>query len=438
MTTVSWRDMWRVFGKIGLMSFGGPAAQIAVMHRELVEERPWLDEESFLRGLSFCMLLPGPEAMQLCTYTGWRLRGFAGGLLAGLLFVLPGALVIAALVWVYSVFGTLPAVQAAFLGIKAAVVVIVVQALWKLSHKALKHRRDWWLAGFGFVALFVFGLPFPLVILGAGLFGMMTLTSTTQAKSAEALPEPPTRTDALTATAPQLKLRHSLRSCVIWGGLWLLPLMLLSLVGADFLASIGWFFAKLAVVTFGGAYAVLAYMSQAVVQHHQWISAGEMIDALGLAETTPGPLILVTQFVAMLAGLKQGGFALYLAAGVTALWATFMPCFLWIFAAAPYVERLAAQPRLSAALKAITATVTGVILNLMVWFTLHVLFQDISLLQSGLLAMPWPNWSTLNTSALLLTLLAPLVAYGLRGRLFWLLALMALAGLAMPPLLALT
>ncbi|MFT6458516.1 MAG: chromate transporter [Pseudophaeobacter arcticus] len=438
MTTVSWRDMWRVFGKIGLMSFGGPAAQIAVMHRELVEERPWLDEESFLRGLSFCMLLPGPEAMQLCTYTGWRLRGFAGGLLAGLLFVLPGALVIAALVWLYTVFGALPAVQAAFLGIKAAVVVIVVQALWKLSHKALKRRQDWWLAGFGFVALFAFDLPFPLVILGAGLFGMVTLPGSSQARSPAAVCEPTTKTRATIATAPQLQFRHTLRTCVIWGGLWLLPLVFLSLAGADFLASIGWFFAKLAVVTFGGAYAVLAYMSQAVVQQHQWITAGEMIDALGLAETTPGPLILVTQFVAMLAGLKQGGFALYLAAGATALWATFMPCFLWIFAAAPYVERLAAQPRLSAALKAITATVTGVIFNLMVWFTLHVLFQEVSHLQGGLLTMPWPNLDSLDISALLLTLLAPLVAYGLRGRLFWLLALMALAGLMVQPLLTLT
>ena len=418
MKTVSWGDMWRVFGKIGLMSFGGPAAQIAVMHRELVEERPWMDEDSFLRGLSFCMLLPGPEAMQLCTYTGWRLRGFPGGLLAGLLFVLPGALVIAALVWLYTIFGNLPLVQAAFLGVKAAVVVIVVQALWKLSNKALRHPQDWALAGFGFAALFVFGLPFPLVILAAGLFGGLRLRS-----------ESPDQV-LISARSPDLKAHHSLRTILIWGGLWLLPLLGLSLIEAEFLASIGWFFAKLAVVTFGGAYAVLAYMSQAVVQHHQWISAGEMIDALGLAETTPGPLILVTQFVAMLAGLKQGGLALYLAAGATALWATFMPCFLWIFAAAPYVERLAALPRLSAALKAITAAVTGVILNLMVWFALHVLFQEVAHLQTSVLALPWPNLHSLDRAALVLTLLAPLVAYGLRGRLFWLLAIMALAGLA--------
>lgn len=416
MIAVSWQEMWRVFGKIGLVSFGGPAAQIAVMHRELVEERPWLDEDSFLRGLSFCMLLPGPEAMQLCTYTGWRLKGFLGGLLAGLLFVLPGALVIGTLVWLYAAFGTLPAVQSAFLGIKAAVVVIVLQALWRLSDKALKQRSDYFLSAFGFVALFAFAMPFPLVILGAGLIGLLHRPS-----------EP-----APLIQKPDLAVHHTLRTVLIWGALWLLPLLLLSAIGAEFLAGIGWFFAKLAVVTFGGAYAVLAYMSQTVVEHHQWISAGEMIDALGLAETTPGPLILVTQFVAMLSGLKEGGIALFLAAGATALWATFMPCFLWIFAAAPYVEHLAAQPRLGAALRAITATVTGVIFNLMLWFTLHVLFQDIVSIDQGPLSLPWPNLESLDKPALLLVLLAPLIAYLTRPRLFMLLFLMALAGLALP------
>jgi chromate transporter len=413
MTTVSWGEMWRVFGRIGLLSFGGPAAQIAVMHRELVEERPWLDEDSFLRGLSFCMLLPGPEAMQLCTYTGWRLRGTVGGLLAGLLFVLPGACVIALLVWLYAQFGSVPGVQAAFLGIKAAVVVIVLQALWRLSHKALKRQQDWWLAGLGFIALFAFGLPFPVVILTAAVWGLCR-------------PAPP-------FSAP-LAARHnttsqSLHSLVIWGTLWLLPLVLLSLAGAEFLAGIGWFFAKLAVVSFGGAYAVLAYMSQAVVQQHHWISAGEMIDALGLAETTPGPLILVTQFVAMLAGLKQGGVALYLATGVTALWATFMPCFLWIFAAAPHLERLAAQPRLASALKSITAVVTGVIFNLMIWFTLHVLFRQVGVLDFGPLAMPWPSLHSWDPAAAFLVLIAPPLAYLLKGRLFWLLLIMAGLGL---------
>lgn len=414
MNTVTWTEMLRVFGRIGLLSFGGPAAQIAVMHRELVEERPWLDEEAFLRGLSFCMLLPGPEAMQLCTYTGWRLRGLFGGLLAGLLFVLPGAFVIAALVWLYATFGTFPAVQAAFLGIKAAVVVIVLQALWRLSHKALKHSRDWMLAGFGFIALFFFGVPFPLIILTAAVLGLLRPLN-------KAPPRP-------IITAPPVS--QTLRNTVIWGGLWLLPLIALSLSGAHFLADIGWFFAKLAIVSFGGAYSVLAYMSQTVVEQHQWINAREMIDALGLAETTPGPLILVTQFVAMLAGLKTGGMGLFFAAGITALWATFVPCFLWIFTAAPYVDRMATHPRLGTALKAITAAVVGVILNLMVWFTLHVLFHKVGSIEAGFFAMPWPDITSLDTVAMLLTALAPVVAYLLRGRLLPLLAIMATAGLA--------
>lgn len=420
MKTVSWREMWRVFGRIGLLSFGGPAAQIAVMHRELVEERPWLNEEEFLRGLSFCMLLPGPEAMQLCTYTGWRLRGTWGGLLAGLLFVLPGAFVIGLLVWLYAAFGALPAVQSAFLGIKAAVVVIVLQALWRLSNKALKRRQDWLLAGFGFAALFLLQLPFPLVILGAGVIGLL---------------RPPVA-DSSAAAAENLTSHNTLKTMVLWSGLWLTPLLLLSFSGAEFLAGIGWFFAKLAVVSFGGAYSVLAYMSQTVVTQHNWISAGEMIDALGLAETTPGPLILVTQFVAMLAGLKEGGLHLFLAAGATALWATFTPCFLWIFAAAPYVERLASHPRLGAALKAITAAVTGVILNLMIWFTLHVVFQKVTSYSIGPISMPWPEIHSLDLTALVLTLLAPVVAMSLRGNLLGLLAAMAGMGLFAPSVLA--
>ncbi|EBA17654.1 chromate transporter [Roseobacter sp. SK209-2-6] len=419
MTQVSWQEMLRVFGRIGLMSFGGPAAQIAVMHRELVEERPWLDEESFLRGLSFCMLLPGPEAMQLCTYTGWRLRGLLGGLLAGLLFVLPGAFVIATLVWLYVQFGTLPGVQAAFLGVKAAVVVIVLQALWRLSHKALKRGRDWLLALFGFVGLFLLGLPFPLVILSAGAIGLLWPDkASTQLNSQSSAPH-----------------RNPLPVVLLWSAIWLTPLVLLSLFGFEFLADIGWFFAKLAVVSFGGAYAVLAYISQTVVEQHGWITAGEMIDALGLAETTPGPLILVTQFVAMLSGLKAGGFPLFLAAGATALWATFAPCFLWIFAAAPYVERLAGLPRLGAALKAITATVTGVILNLMTWFMLHVLFQRVTDLSLGPLSFSWPEVSSLDLPAFSLVLLAPLLAWLLKGRMVWLLAAMSIVGFVLVPVL---
>ncbi|UWQ34395.1 chromate efflux transporter [Leisingera sp. M527] len=413
MNHPSWTEMFRVFGRIGVLSFGGPAAQISVMHKELVEDRPWLSEDSFLRGLSFCMLLPGPEAMQLATYTGWRMRGTAGGLLAGLLFVLPGAAVIAALVWLYAQYGTLPAVQSAFLGVKAAVVVIILQALRRLAGKALHHPLDWALAGFGFAALFLFNLPFPLVVLAAACIGLLRKDGSTGA--------PAHHTPARNGS--------TLRTIAVWGGLWLLPLIALSLSGAGFLADIGWFFSKLAVVTFGGAYAVLAYISQTVVSQFGWITAGQMIDALGLAETTPGPLILVTQFVAMLAGLTQGGSGLFLAAGAVALWATFMPCFLWIFAAAPYVERIAAHPRLGMALKAVTATVAGVILNLSVWFMMHVGFAGTQVFEAGILHMPVPIWSSMNSTAVLLVLLAPIAAWMVRGNMLLLLAVMAAAGL---------
>lgn len=414
MSQPSWTEMFRVFGRIGVLSFGGPAAQIAVMHKELVEDRPWLSEESFLRGLSFCMLLPGPEAMQLATYTGWRMRGTAGGLLAGLLFVLPGAAVIAALVWLYAQYGTLPAVQSAFLGVKAAVVVIILQALRRLAGKALKHPLDWALAGFGFAALFLLNLPFPMVVLAAACIGLMRKNTS----AGEAAHSPPARNGS------------TLRNIAVWGALWLLPLMALTLSGAEFLADIGWFFSKLAVVTFGGAYAVLAYVSQTVVSQFGWISAGQMIDALGLAETTPGPLILVTQFVAMLSGLLKAGFGLFLAAGAVALWATFMPCFLWIFAAAPYVERIAAHPRLGMALKAVTATVAGVILNLSVWFLLHVAYAETRVFEAGILHIPAPVWNSMNSTAVLLVLLAPLAAWTVRGNMLLLLAVMAAAGLA--------
>lgn len=389
--TPSFPEMIRVFGRIGLLSFGGPAAQIALMHRELVEDRPWLDEDTYLRALSLCMLLPGPEAMQLATYAGWRLRGVSGGLLAGALFVLPGAAVIAALVGLYAAYGALPLVQAAFLGVKAAVIVIVVQALIKLMRKALTGTSAWILAVLSFVAIFAFNLPFPAIIALAAIAGAVLIdmptatTSGTQSKTTGANP---------------------LRTLAVWLLLWLGPLVTLSVTGPKLLAELGWFFAWLAVVTFGGAYAVLAYMTQTVVETHGWISTAQMIDALGLAETTPGPLILVTQFVAMLTGQIQGGASLALAAGAVALWATFIPCFLWIFLAAPWLEQIAARPRLGAAMKGISAAVVGVILNLSVWFALHVLFGAVTPLTDGMVRLPVPALDTLDLSALALTVTA--------------------------------
>lgn len=394
MTPPSWPEMFRVFGRIGLMSFGGPAAQIAVMHRELVEDRSWLSEQTYLRALSLCMLLPGPEAMQLATYAGWRLRGVAGGLLGGLLFVVPGAAFIAVLALLYAWYGQLPLVQTAFLGIKVAVIIVVLQALMKVSSKALHGRLGWALAFGSFIGIFVLGLPFPLIILLAGAIGMLTKSPTAVAEPANL---PPAR---------------SLRTLLIWGGLWAAPLVLLALLGEDFLLQLGLFFSKLAVVTFGGAYAVLAYMTQTVVQDFGWINTDQMIDALGLAETTPGPLILVTQFVGMLAGFAQSGPSGAFAAGLLALWVTFTPCFLWIFLAGPYLEALSEQPRIAGALRAITAAVVGVIANLSIWFALHVLFDRVA--PGVTLALPAPVWASFNPLAAALTLLAAVLMLALK------------------------
>ncbi|NBD29614.1 MAG: chromate efflux transporter [Alphaproteobacteria bacterium] len=375
-------QLTRVFGRIGLLSFGGPAAQIALMHRELVEDRPWLTEAQFLRALSFCMLLPGPEAMQLATYAGWRLRGVRGGLIAGGLFVLPGALVIAALAMAYGAYAELPLVQAGFLGVKATVVIIVIQAILRLSAKALGAPGAKALAVLSFLALFLFNLPFPLVIALAALWGTLRYSG----------PAP--------AGGQRAELRRSLRPLGIGGALWAAPLAAAALAGHGFLLSVGLFFSKLAVVTFGGAYAVLAYMTQEVVTAQGWITTGQMLDALGLAETTPGPLILVTEFVGITAGLNLGGVWLGLLAGLMTLWVTFVPCFIWIFAGAPLIDWLEHRPRINAALSAITAAVVGVIANLSVWFAAHVLFGAVQMRQIGPLHLLSPDWGSFSPLAL--------------------------------------
>lgn len=416
MSAPSFAELARIFGRIGVLSFGGPAAQIALMHRELVEARPWLDEKTFLRALSLCMLLPGPEAMQLATYAGWRLRGVPGGLIAGGLFVLPGAAVIAVLVSLYAAFGTVPLVQAAFLGIKAAVIVIVVQALRGVARRALTTLSAWGLAGLSLAAIFAFNLPFPLIIGAAAAWGALAASGQIEE------PAP---------TAQPLRPADSLRTALLWITIWLAPLAALALWGPPLLAEIGGFFAWLAVVTFGGAYAVLAYMTQTIVVDYGWISTAQMIDALGLAETTPGPLILVTQFVAMLAGQLAGGPQMALAAGLVALWATFVPCFLWIFLAGPYLDRIAARPRLAAAMQAITAAVVGVIANLSVWFAMNVLFTDMTRWSLGPVDLPVPVWITLDWEALALSALAALLLLRLGLGLLTTLSLMALAGVAL-------
>jgi len=396
----SFGEALRVWAKIGLLSFGGPAGQIALMHRVLVDEKRWIDEPRFLSALNFCMLLPGPEAMQLATYVGWRLHGLKGGLAAGLLFVLPGAFVILALSMLYAGLGKLPLAQALFVGIQAAVLAIVIEALLRVARRALKGNLDWLIAGAAFVAIFFLKVPFPLIVIAAALLGFW--------RGGGAAP---------TAAAPvPVSTLQTARTVLVWLAIWIVPLA--ALAGAfgsgHVLSEIAWFFSKLAVVTFGGAYAVLAYMAQDVVQHYRWLGPSEMMDGLGLAETTPGPLILVTEFVGFLAAFRGGGGNPWLMGtlgAVVTLWATFAPCFLWIFAGAPYIERLNAEPKLKSALAAVTAAVVGVILNLTVWFGLHVLFGSLHQVNAGPLGLLMPDLASLNLKALLLAMTAFLLLF---------------------------
>ncbi|MFO7478990.1 MAG: chromate efflux transporter, partial [Methyloceanibacter sp.] len=382
----SFREAVTVWAKIGVVSFGGPAGQIALMHRLLVEERRWIGEQQFLHALNFCMLLPGPEAMQLATYVGWRLHGTLGGLSAGLLFVLPGALIVLSLTIAYALYGQIPLVEAAFVGIKAAVLVIVIEALLKVARRALRGPYDIAIAAAAFVAIFFFAAPFPLLIAAAALIGYLL---------ARAWPGP---TPAPSVAPPPVPLSQTLKTAALWLAIWILPLLLLPvLFGRGHVTTdIALFFSKLAVVTFGGAYSVLAYMAQQAVEIYGWLSPGEMLDGLGLAETTPGPLILVTEFVGFLAGYRQGGepkLAFGLLGAAVTLWATFVPCFLWIFTGAPYVERLTSNPRLAGALAGVTAAVVGVILNLSLWFALHVLFGRVEAESYGPLRLWAPDFS---------------------------------------------
>jgi chromate transporter len=358
------RDASKVYAKVGFLSFGGPAAQIALMHKIFVDDKKWLDEKQYLSALSFCMLLPGPEAMQLATYVGWRLHGTIGGLMAGLLFVLPGALLIFLLAILYAYFGNMGWMAFAFLGIKAAVLVVVLEALQRVSKKALLEKIHWIIAVFSFIGIFLFELPYPLIIALAAGFGFMsTKTNINNNEQRQII---------------SISIRQTTKTILVWLAVWFVPLFTIGWVmSKGFLYELGLFFSKLATVTFGGAYAVLAYMSQEVVFDLEWLTTTQMMDGLGLAETTPGPLILVTEFVGFMAGFKEGGLLLATIAAAVVLWMTFIPCFLWIFVGAPYIEWITAQPRLKNALLAITAAVVGVILSLSIWFGLHVLFNEV-------------------------------------------------------------
>ena len=415
--------------RIGFASFGGPAAQIALMHRVAVEEKRWLDEPRFLHALNFCMLLPGPEAQQLATYIGWLLHGIRGGLVAGLLFILPGAVVIAALAAVYALYGRLPAVEAAFLGVKAAVLALVVEALLRIAGRALRDGFAWALACGAFAALFLFDAPFPAVIAAAALMGgARALFGGGGAGEADA----PAALDASAGGRSGTG-----RLALILLAAWLLPtaLLLAWLGGGHVFSGIAVFFSKMAVLTFGGAYAVLSWVAQEAVAARGWLAPGEMLDALGLAETTPGPLILVVEFVGFLAAWREAGGLDPLVAGLLGaaltLWVTFAPGFLFIFAGAPHVERLRGRPGLQAALAGVTAAVVGVIANLSAWFALNLLFAEGARTGAGPVSVYLPNPASLDLKALALAALAAVALFLLKLAAFRTLALAALAGLAL-------
>ena len=423
----SFGEAFMVWLKIGCINFGGPAGQIALMHRVVVDEKKWIDEPRFLHALNFCMLLPGPEAQKLATYLGWLLHGTRGGLSAGILFILPGAFVMLGLSLLYALGRGVSVVDGALFGIKAAVLVIVIEALIRIGKRALKTSLLLSLAGAAFVGIFFLGLPFPLIVAAAAVIGYIV---------ARQSPEQLGLTGKVESAAPPAPDRWrqfivaSMVGVVVWGAP--IALAVLVLGPRHVLVSIGAFFSKLPVVSFGGAYALLAYMAQEVVQTYGWMTAPEMVDGLGLAETTPGPLILVTQFVGFLAAFRDAAPFTPITAGMLGAamttWVTFVPSMLWIFAGAPFVEPLRANRRLSGALAAITAAVVGVILNLSVWFALHVLFGKVTEMHAGPLRWYAFDPLALDLRATALAAIAAVLAFGLHRSLIEVVIAMAALG----------
>ena len=442
----SFAEALTVWGKIGLLSFGGPAGQIALMHKELVDDRRWISEARFLHALNYCMLLPGPEAQQLATYIGWLLHGWRGGVAAGVLFVLPGFLVILTLASLYAFFQDLSWVESVFFGLKAAVLAVVVEALIRVGRRALRNGLSYGLAGTAFFALFVFAVPFPLVVFGAALVGYFVarrrpdLLAGGGHKSAVGADERSAVIDDGKAAAVTPSWGRALAIIGIWGGLWIAPFLAVAAIWgtSNTFLDIASFFSQMAVVTFGGAYAVLAYVASEAVGQFGWLRPGEMLDGLALAETTPGPLVLVLSFVGYLAGFRAtGGFDAFwggLLGASIATWVTFVPCFLWIFLGAPYIERLRSNVALAGALAAITAAVVGVILNLALWFALHVLFDAVGQFNAGPFNLPWPEWTSFDWKAGALTLLAVVSLFALHWGVLWTLTLCAFAGFIMQSL----
>jgi chromate transporter len=440
---ISFGEALIVWTRVAILSFGGPAGQIAVMHRILVEEKNWISEGRFLHALNYCMLLPGPEAQQLATYIGWLLHRTIGGLVAGGLFILPGIIAIMALSYIYAAYGNVSFVEALFFGLKAAVLAIVVEAVVRVGKRALRNRIMIAIAAIAFVAIFFFAVPFPVIIIAAGVIGFVgarlgrpefAAIEHGGGKNAAAI-------DSMLGEAIPDHVRpnasRTLRVSLVWLALWLVPVaaLLIGLGPNNVFSQIAIFFSKMAMVTFGGAYAVLAYVAQQAADYYHWVEPREMLDGLGMAETTPGPLIMVVQFVGFMAAFRDaGGLPPMLAAtlgGLLATWVTFAPCFLWIFAGAPYIETMRGNKALAGALSAITAAVVGVILNLSIWFALHTVFRKTSAVQDFGLSFDAPVLTSVDVPSLILSIAAAIAVFRFKVGMLVVLAASCIAGVVL-------
>ena len=441
--SITFAEAFRVWSKVALLSFGGPAGQIAVMHRILVEEKNWISESRFLHALNYCMLLPGPEAQQLAIYIGWLLHRVAGGILAGGLFIVPGIVSIMTLSYIYAAFGNVGFVDALFFGLKAAVLAIVIQAVVRVGKRALRNRIMISLAAIAFIAIFFFNVPFPIIIIGAGAIGYLgakagqpefAVVEHGGGKSGTAIDS---MLDDRLPDHVRPTMARALKVGTLWLALWLVPVaaLLIARGQADVFSQIAVFFSKMAMVTFGGAYAVLAYVAQQAVEHYHWLQPREMLDGLGMAETTPGPLIMVLQFVGFMAAYRDPGTLPPMVAGtlggLLATWVTFTPCFLWIFLGAPFIEAMRGNKGLAGALSAITAAVVGVILNLSIWFALHTVFRDTVPVRAFGLSFDKPVLASLDIVALTLAAAAAIAIFRFNVGMLIVLATSCLAGVAL-------
>jgi chromate transporter len=420
---VSLREAFWVWLRVAMLSFGGPAGQIAVMHRILVDEKRWISESRFLHALNYCMLLPGPEAQQLATYIGWLMHRTVGGIIAGGLFIVPGIVAIMALSYIYAAYGNVPIVAALFFGLKAAVLAIVVEAVFRIGKRALKNSAMVSMAAAAFVGIFFFSVSFPIIVFGAALIGFVGAwygLAVFQLASGHGGAQNGAGDSLLGDQLPEHvrpTVARAMRVSLVWLALWLVPVaaLLLTFGTQDVFSEIAIFFSKMAVVTFGGAYAVLAYVAQQAVENYGWLKPGEMLDGLGMAETTPGPLIMVLQFVGFMAAFRDPGALSPMLAGtlggLLATWVTFIPSFLWIFLGAPFIEVLRGNKALNGALSAITAAVVGVVLNLAFWFAIHTIFREVNPVRAFPFAFDAPVLSSVHPWALVLSLAAAVAIF---------------------------